>query len=44
MKKILSSTLRIILFTAIVLLTNNVLAQSEIIYNENPDENRDYFL
>jgi len=35
MKKILSSTLRIILFTAIVLLTNNVLAQSEVIYNEN---------
>ena len=35
MKKILSSTLRIILFTVIVLLTNNVLAQSEVIYNEN---------
>ena len=35
MKKILSSTLRIILFTAIVLLTNNVLAQSEVIYTEN---------
>jgi len=35
MKKIFWSTLRIILFTAIVLLTNNVLAQSEVIYNEN---------
>ena len=35
MKKILSSTLRIILFTAIVLLTNNVLAQSEVIYTED---------
>ena len=35
MKKILSSILRITLFTAIVLLTNNILAQSEVIYNEN---------
>ena len=35
MKKILSSTLRIILFTAIVLLTNNVLAQAEVIYTED---------
>ena len=34
MKKTLLSTLRIILFTAIVLLTNNVLAQSEVIYTE----------
>ena len=35
MKKTLSSTLKIILFTVNVLLTNNVLAQSEVIYNEN---------
>ena len=35
MKKILPSTLRIVLFTAIILLTNNVLAQSEVIYNES---------
>ena len=35
MKKKLSPTLRIVLFTAIVILTNNVLAQSEVIYNEN---------
>ena len=35
MKKILPSTLRIILFTAIILLTNNVLAQSEVIYTED---------
>jgi hypothetical protein len=34
MKKTLLSTLGIILFTAIVLLTNNVLAQSEVIYTE----------
>ena len=35
MKKILPSTLRIVLFTAIILLTNNVLAQSEVIYTED---------
>ena len=35
MKKKLSPTLRIVLFTAIVLLTNNVLAQSEVIYTED---------
>ena len=34
MKKTLSSTLRTILFTSIILLSNNILAQSEVIYTE----------